>query len=56
MRVFARIYHSHLSLKYSHIKSLRYLFDMPLWTLNLLFKSVFIASRILLVLGIVVSG
>ena len=48
----SRIYHFHLSLKYSSINSLRCRFDIPLCTLNLVFRSVLIASRILFVLGI----
>ena len=56
MRVFARIFYLYLSLKYSSINSLRYLFDMPLCTRSLDFKSVLIASRILFVFGIGVSG
>ena len=56
MQEFARIYHFHLSLKYSSINSLRYRFDIPLCTRNFVFKSVLMASRILLVLGIGTSG
>ena len=55
MREFASIYHLHLSLKYSSINSLRCRFDIPLCTLNLVFRSVLIASRILFVLGIGIS-
>ena len=55
MRVFARIFYMNLSLKYSSINSLRYLFDIPLCTRSLDFKSALIASRILFVLGIGVS-
>ena len=55
MRANSRIYHFHLSLKYSSINSLRYRFDIPLCTLNLVFRSVLIASRILFVLGIGIS-
>ena len=55
MRVFARIFYLYLSLKYSSIKSLRYLFDIPLCTRSLDFKSVLIASMILFVFGIGVS-
>ena len=56
MRVFARIFYLYLSLKYSSIKSLRYLFDIPLCTRSFVFRSVLIASRILFVLGIGISG
>ena len=55
MREFARIFYMYLSLKYSSIKSLRYLFDIPLCTRSLDFKLVLIAQRILFVLGIGVS-